>query len=128
ELDRKVALKLPLASAQEGSEGRVRLLREAQAMARLSHPNVVRVHDVGELEGQPYVEMEYVQGQTLRRWVNAQPRSWREVLDVFLAAARGLSAAHAVGLVHRDFKPDNVLISENGEVRVTDFGLARRQV
>ncbi len=128
ELDRKVALKLPHANLQEGSEGRARLLREAQAMARLSHPNVVRVHDVGELEGQPYVEMEYVQGQTLRRWVMEQPRGWQELLRVFLAAARGLAAAHAVGLVHRDFKPDNVLISQSGEVRVTDFGLARHQL
>ena len=84
---------------------RVRLRREAQAMARLSHPNVVTVHDVGEEEGQIFVAMEYVRGVTLRAWLGAQARSWQEILEVFVPIGRGLAAAHAAGIVHRDFKP-----------------------
>src|SRR3954447_19350400 len=107
ELDRKVALKLlkPGASGSSGSDGQIRLLREAQAMARLNHPNVIAVHDVGTLDDQVFVAMELVDGGTLKGWLK-QPRTWREVVDVFLQAGRGLSAAHAAGLVHRDFKPD----------------------
>ena len=82
-----------------------RLRREAQAMARLSHPNVVTVHDVGEEEGQIFVAMEYVRGVTLRAWLGAQARSWQEILEVFVPIGRGLAAAHAAGIVHRDFKP-----------------------
>ena len=94
-------------------------------MARLTHPNVVTVHDVGEHEGRVYVAMELVEGQTLDRWLKAEPRSWREALEVLMAAGRGLHAAHVRELVHRDFKPDNVMISHEGHVRVMDFGLAR---
>ncbi|HYH98712.1 tetratricopeptide repeat protein, partial [Hyalangium sp.] len=102
-----------------------RFLREAQAMARLSHPNVVAVYDAGTLEtGSLFIAMEHVEGQTLRRWQKEQ-RSWREVLEKYLAAGRGLAAAHAAGLVHRDFKPDNVLVGRDERARVTDFGLAR---
>ena len=123
-LDRKVALKL-LASGQGTSVGLARTLREAQAMARLSHPNVVTVHDVGSNESQVYVAMELVEGQTLSEWVARERRSWPEILDVFEAAGRGLAAAHRGGLVHRDFKLDNVMIGDDGRVRVMDFGLAR---
>ncbi len=129
ELDRKVAIKLLLSSAvaSEGSTGQARLLREAQALARLSHPNVVSVYDVGTWESGVFVAMELVEGgQTLRAWSKEKPRPWREVVDVFLAAGRGLAAAHAAGLVHRDFKPDNVLLGKDGRVRVLDFGLARQ--
>lgn len=125
-LDRKVALKLlrsdGLSEAEE--ERRGRLLREAQAMARLSHPGVIAVHDVGTWNGQVFIAMELVDGPTLAEWLNERARNWTEVLPVFLQAGRGLLAAHRAGLVHRDFKPDNVLLGRDGRVRVTDFGLA----
>lgn len=101
-----------------------RLLREARAIARLSHPNVIAVHDIGLHGDQPFVAMELVEGSTLRSWLAASPRSWRDIVAVFVAAERGLLAAHRAGLVHRDFKPDNVLIGHDGRIRVTDFGLA----
>jgi len=126
-LERKVALKVIHADHGEGpasDERRVRLLREARAIARLSHPNVITVHDIGIHADQLYVAMEFVEGSTLRSWLAAAPRSWREIVSVFVAAGRGLLAAHRAGLVHRDFKPDNVLIGDDGQIRVTDFGLA----
>ena len=122
ELDRPVAIKL-LTSPRGDSQAR--LLREAQAMAKLAHPNVVAVFDVGLHNGQVYVAMELVLGVTLRAWLDADPRRpWRTILEMFLQAGRGLAAAHAVGLVHRDFKPDNALVGEDGRLRVVDFGLA----
>ena len=127
ELDRKVALKLVRARADAGPEatvGRTRLLREAQALARLSHPNVVAIHDVGTFGEQVWLAMEHVDGRTLKEWMRTR-RGWREVLPVMLAVAEGLAAAHAAGLVHRDLKPDNVMIGGDGRVRVMDFGLAR---
>jgi eukaryotic-like serine/threonine-protein kinase len=128
ELDRRVALKLLrhgwVDGGTAGEQRRDRLLREAQAMARLAHPNVVTVFEVGTLGDQVYLAMEFVNGQTLRAWVGREPRTWRQIVEVFLAAGRGLAAAHAAGLVHRDFKPDNVLVGNDGRVRVSDFGLA----
>src|SRR6185312_15770910 len=129
ELDRKVAVKLLRVKAGNGvslTEGRQRTLREAQAIARLSHPNVVVVYDVGTFHDQVFIAMEFVEGNTVTFWLQAQPRSWQEVLRVFRAAGRGLAAAHEKGLVHRDFKPDNVMVGRDGEVRVMDFGLARQ--
>jgi tetratricopeptide (TPR) repeat protein len=131
ELDRKLALKLlhPGASSREAKATRNRLRREAQALARLTHPNVVTVHDVGTHRGRVFVAMEFVIGKTLRQWLridSGKPRPVPEILEVFAAAGRGLAAAHRAGLVHRDFKPENVLIGEDGLVRVVDFGLARR--
>jgi serine/threonine protein kinase/tetratricopeptide (TPR) repeat protein len=123
ELDRKVALKLLRIGALP-TEGKQRLVREAQALARLSHPNVVPVYDVGTIDDQAFVAMEFVEGQTLKRWLKT-PRTWREIVAVMREAGRGLAAAHAASLVHRDFKPDNVLIGADGRVRVVDFGLAR---
>jgi eukaryotic-like serine/threonine-protein kinase len=102
-----------------------RLLREARAMARVSHPNVVAVYDVGSIGDRVFVVMELVEGRTLASWQREQARSWREVVETFMAAGVGLAAAHRVGLVHRDFKPLNVLVGFDGRVRVTDFGLAR---
>lgn len=127
DLDRKVAVKLLLSHRGGGSEGRVRLLREAQAMAKLADPNVVQVYDVGAFGDRVWIAMEFVHGQVLSRWLKERPRSWREVLAVFLRAGEGLMAAHAAGLVHRDFKPDNVMISEVGRVLVMDFGLVRAE-
>ena len=124
ELSRRVALKLLLGGTEDADQAR--LLREARAIARLSHPNVVTIFDVGTYEGRVYLAMEYIDGQTLRAWRAAAPRTWLEIFEVFMAAARGLSAAHAARLVHRDFKPENVLIGKDGRVRVLDFGLARR--
>jgi serine/threonine protein kinase/tetratricopeptide (TPR) repeat protein len=129
ELDRKVAVKLLRVKPGNGvslNEGRQRTLREAQAIARLSHANVVVVYDVGTFRDQVFIAMEFVEGNTVTYWLAAQPRSWQEVLRVFRAAGRGLTAAHEKGLVHRDFKPDNVMVGRDGEVRVMDFGLARQ--
>jgi tetratricopeptide (TPR) repeat protein len=128
ELDRKVAIKLvpkDTSAKADASSGATRLLREAQSMARLSHPNVVAVYDVGSIPAGVYISMEHIDGVTLTTWLEERPRSWREVLRVFEAAGRGIEAAHAAGLVHRDFKPDNVMIGHDGRVRVLDFGLAR---
>lgn len=128
-LDRRVALKrlhpASAAPASRSPELERRLEREARAMARLNHPNVVAVYDIQVLDdGSVLIAMEHVPGQTLRQWRRAQPRRWQEVLRVYLEAGRGLAAAHAAGLVHRDFKPDNALLGDDGRVRVTDFGLA----
>ena len=127
ELDRKVAIKV-LQTKSEGSSGgeQAWLVREAQALARLSHPNVVAVYDVGTLaSNQMFVAMELVDGETLRDWSKETPRSWREVVSVMREAGAGLAAAHAAGIVHRDFKPDNVIVGKDGRTRVMDFGLAR---
>lgn len=128
-LDRRVALKLlryEWDNGQSQHDLETRMLREAQAMARLSHPNVVAIYDVGTLEdGAIFIAMEMVEGQTLRQWCEKTPRTWREILTVYLAAGRGLAAAHEAGLIHRDFKPENVLVGNDSRVRVTDFGLAR---
>ena len=123
-LDRRIALKLLRPDAVGSAEPQQQLLREAQTLARLAHPNVVNVYDVGEFEGRVYVEMEFVVGRTLAEWLAAEPRHWRAKLRVFIQAGRGLGAAHAIGIVHRDFKPDNVLVGEDGRVRVADFGIA----
>ncbi len=128
DLDRKVAVKLLRAgSLSEAARQKVRarLLREAKAMARLSHPEVITVHDVGAFDDQLFVAMEYVDGGTLRHWRAAQHRSYADIMAVYERAGSGLAAAHEAGLVHRDFKPDNVLIGRDGRVRVMDFGLAR---
>jgi len=155
ELDRKVAIKLVRTGGTDG-ERHTRLLREAQAIARLSHPNVIQVFDAGESEGQVFVAMELIHGQTLRAWLRqeqhdywarspeqrdaagnarlvrrsksfelARARPWQETLAIFLEAGRGLAAAHVAGVIHRDFKPDNVMIDRDRRVRVLDFGLAR---
>jgi tetratricopeptide (TPR) repeat protein len=125
-LDRKVALKLlPLEHGAGHTAAESRVLREAHAMARVSHPNVVAIHDVGTFRDSVFLAMELVEGPTLRKWMRGKRRPLREVLDLLIAAGRGLEAAHAAGLVHRDFKPANVLIGADGRVRVSDFGLAR---
>ncbi|MCB9714484.1 MAG: serine/threonine protein kinase [Myxococcales bacterium] len=126
ELEREVALKLlHHDDARPGGASHADSLREARAAARVVHPNVVTVHEVGIACAEAYVAMELVRGTTLRRWLEGARRSVPEILDVFTAAGRGLAAAHAAGIVHRDFKPDNVLIRDDGQVKVVDFGLAR---
>jgi len=125
QLDRKVAIKVLHTRESRSDEAYGRMMREARAMARLSHPNVVQVHDVGEMEGKVFVAMEYVQGLTLRKWLKQEPRSWRDVLDIFRQAGQGLRAAHSAGIVHRDFKPDNLIVGKDHRVKVLDFGLAR---
>jgi serine/threonine protein kinase len=128
-LDRKVAVKLlhPRSSGA-GSDARARLIREAQALARLSHPSVIHVYEVDTWQDQVYVAMEFVDGGTLGQWQRQEGRGWREVLETYVAAGRGLAAAHAAGIVHRDFKAANVLVRRDGAVRVVDFGLARQEL
>nr|WP_255216401.1 tetratricopeptide repeat protein [Pseudenhygromyxa sp. WMMC2535] len=130
ELDRKLALKLLHPGTDRSTEAtRRRLRREAQALARVSHPNVVGVHDVGTHRGRVFVAMEFVAGHTLRAWLAAdgkRPRPVEDIIEVFLEAGRGLAAAHEAGLIHRDFKPENVLLDHLGHARVVDFGLVRR--
>ncbi len=120
DLQRTVALKV---LRSRTSEARGRLLREARAMATIRHPNVVAVHEVGIDRGRVYLVMDHIDGGDLRRWLQAKRHPWTEILRIFIEAGRGLEAAHTHGLVHRDFKPSNVLIGRDGRVAVTDFGL-----
>jgi tetratricopeptide (TPR) repeat protein len=122
ELDRLVAIKL---LRQDDPRAQHRLVDEARAMARLRHPNVVSVHDVGFCDARVFVAMDLIDGPTMRQWLAQRSRSWREIVSVFVAAGRGLAAAHQVGLRHGDFKPDNVLIDPHGVPHVADFGLAQ---
>ncbi len=126
QLDRKVAVKVLRGDTmRRDPQARERLMREAQAMARVSHPNIVTVHEVGFQDGEVFIAMEFVRGHSLGGWLQAAPRTWREVVVALLQAGRGLAAAHAAGLIHRDFKPANVLVATDGVVKVLDFGLAR---
>ncbi len=124
ELDRKIAIKLLLPHGSRRDDARARLHREAQAMARLSHPNVVNVHDVGTVDAGVYIAMEFIDGSNLAQWLESEERSWREVADVFVQAGEGLAAAHERGLLHRDIKPENVMVDRSGRASVMDFGLA----
>lgn len=125
QLDRHVALKLLHRGAGFDGDLAAKTMREAKAMAQVSHPNIVTVYDVGTSGEQMFIAMELVEGRSLRAWWDETPRSWRAVVEVMIEAARGLAAAHAAGLVHRDFKPDNVLVDAAGRAKVVDFGLAR---
>ncbi len=126
ELERRVAVKvLRTRGDPHAHADSQRLLREARAMAKLSHPNVIPVHDVGTWNDRVFVAMELVDGWTLKRWLEQHERTWDSVWPVLRAAGRGVAAAHEAGFVHRDLKPDNVLVSKRGRVFVTDFGLAR---
>jgi serine/threonine protein kinase/tetratricopeptide (TPR) repeat protein len=124
ELDRKVALKV-LHPRRSGLRGRSQLLAEAQTLAKLSHPNVVTIHDVGTIDDDVWLAMELVTGVTLTQWLREQQRSWRDVADVIVPVCYGLAAAHVAGLVHCDIKPDNIMVDAHATVRVMDFGVAR---
>ena len=119
-LDRKVAIKILRSNLRRGAEAAARMLREAQALARLSHPNVVQVYEIGKADGQTFIAMEHIAGQDGRAWLGARQRRWQETLAVFVQAGQGLAAAHRAGLVHRDFKPENILIGADGRVCVVD--------
>ncbi len=123
-LDRVVALKLVVSDQDRSANLEDWLRREALTLAKLSHPNIVTIHDVGAYHGALFVAMEFVAGQTMLDYC-AQQRSWKELLPLFLQAGRGLAAAHAAGVIHRDIKPENILVGDDGRVRVADFGIAR---
>lgn len=125
ELDRGVALKVLHPRRHGDARLEQRLITEARALAKLDHPSVVKVHDVVTREDGVVIVMELAEGETLAQWGEARDRSWREILDAYIQAGQGLAAAHAVDVVHRDFKPSNVVIGAHGRVRVLDFGLAR---
>ncbi len=125
EIDRKVAIKLIRTDATDVDDVQARLRREAQTLAKVAHPNVVAIYDVGTFRDQLFLAMELVEGHTLRRWLAEAPRGWREIRDAFVQAGRGLAAVHDAGLVQRDFKPANVILGRDGVVKVLDFGLAR---
>ena len=123
-LDRRVSLKLLRTAGKDPEARRERLVSEAQALARVSHPNVLAVHDVGTWEDEVYLALEHVEGETLRSWLDRAPRNPAEIRAMFLQAARGLQAIHDAGLVHRDVKPENLLVGRDGRLRVADLGLA----
>lgn len=125
ELDRKVAVKVLRTDLLQSEVARARLVREAKAVAQLSHPNLVRVYDASAVGDQFFLAMELIEGRTLRQWLDEEPRSWREVVRLFLDFGEGLHAAHRAGLVHRDVKPSNVMVTEDGRGMLVDFGLAR---
>ncbi|MCG8421394.1 MAG: serine/threonine-protein kinase [Proteobacteria bacterium] len=127
ELERKIALKALARGADDDSASKARFLREAQALARLSHPNIVTIHDVVTHDGRVLLAMELISGETLSAWLARHPRSWRDIRRIFLDAGHGLAAAHAAGVIHRDFKPENVLVSDDGRAHVSDFGLAHQR-
>ncbi|HEY8378381.1 MAG TPA: serine/threonine-protein kinase [Nannocystis sp.] len=128
-LQRPVAVKVLFPSGKKTAElvsqGDTRLLHEAQAIAQLSHPNIVAVHDVGVVGDRVFLTMEFVEGPTLKQFCEAAPRTWREILPLLIQAGRGIAAAHAGGVIHRDIKPDNILVGHDGRVRVVDFSVAR---
>src|SRR5688572_24837441 len=131
ELDRKIAVKLVKwgSSSTAGTGGRSRLQREAQALAKLTHSNIVGVYDVGTIGDAIFVAMEFISGETIAAWIKrrwpADPPHWRDVLSIMVPAGRGLAAAHAAEIIHRDFKPENVMMDPAGRIVVLDFGLAR---
>jgi len=128
QLDRSIAIKLLRAGLGETDKTKsapLRLMQEARSMARVSHPHVIAAHEVGMHDDRVFLVMEWVDGVTLDQWLKAKPRPWRDVVRLFMKAGAGLAAAHEAGVLHRDFKPHNVMVTSHDEPRITDFGLAR---
>ena len=125
-LEREVAIKVLPARLAHDRDARIRFEREAKAVAALNHPNILAIHDFGEHQGIAFVVTELLEGETLRARVSRAPLPWRHAVDIAIAVAEGLSAAHAKGIVHRDLKPENVFLTADGRVKILDFGLARR--
>ena len=126
-LNRSCVLKMILAGAHADAEAIVRFLAEAEAVARMQHPNVVQIHHIGEADGLPFFELEYVEGGSLDRRLDGTPWPARRAAELIEALARGVAEAHRLGIVHRDLKPANVLLAADGTPKVTDFGLAKSQ-
>ena len=125
-LEREVAIKVLPARLAHDRDARIRFEREAKAVAALNHPNILAIHDFGDHEGIVFAVTELLEGETLRARVSRSPLPWRHAVDIAIAVAEGLSAAHAKGIVHRDLKPENVFLTSDGRVKILDFGLARR--
>ena len=121
---RPVAIKL-LSAASADTAARRRFLREAQTASSLNHPHILTVHDIGDLDGRQYLVTEFVDGGTLRDWAQAEPRTWQQVVDLLVGVADALATAHEAGIIHRDIKPQNILVSRSGYAKLADFGLAK---
>ncbi|MEK6324033.1 MAG: serine/threonine-protein kinase, partial [Acidobacteriota bacterium] len=124
-LDRKVAIKFLPPESMADEQAKKRLLREAQAAATLDHPNVCAIHEVGEEDGRSFIVMQYVEGETLGNLIQHKPLELRESLDIAVQVADALTEAHSQGIIHRDIKPQNIMITARGQVKVMDFGLAK---
>jgi serine/threonine protein kinase len=127
ELDRIVAVKIPRADRMTGEDAE-KFLREARAAAQVRHPNIVAVHEVGREDGQIYIASDFIEGASLDQWIEAHPPTVREAAELCAKIAEALHVAHDAGVVHRDLKPQNILMDRSGEPHVTDFGLAKRDV
>src|SRR5216684_5887508 len=123
-LNRPVAIKF-LSNELADAEARRRFQREAQMASSLNHPHILTVHDIGEFEGRQYLVTEFVDGGTLKTWAKREKRTWRQIVELLVGVADGLAAAHGAGILHRDIKPDNILIARSGYAKLADFGLAK---
>src|SRR5580698_6976484 len=123
-LHRPVAIKF-LSTDLADAAARRRFQREAQMASSLNHPHILTVYDVGEFQGRQYLATEFVDGGTLKSWAQRQPRSWEEVAELLTGVADGLATAHQAGILHRDIKPDNILVTTSGYAKLADFGLAK---
>src|SRR5512143_2321741 len=126
-LDRDVAVKIPPPRATYASGSFTLFRREAHAAAALAHPNILNVHDVGDIDGRPFVVTELLVGESLRARLAHGALPWERVIEIGVAIGEGLAAAHAAGLVHRDIKPENVFLTADGRVKILDFGLVREE-